>query len=61
MTPNTTEEKFQQLRQSLTPAQFNDTVFLTAKAEQIEEQDKALSQRILVRVNNLKRTRRMVN
>ncbi|WP_182028194.1 lipopolysaccharide biosynthesis protein [Vibrio sp. B1FLJ16] len=55
MTPNTTEEKFQQLRQSLTPAQFNDTVFLTAKAEQIEEQDKALSQRILVRVNNLKK------
>ncbi len=55
MTPNTTEEKFQQLRQSLTRAQFNDTVFLTAKAEQLEAQDKALAQRILVRVNNLKR------
>ncbi len=55
MTPNTTEEKFQQLRQSLTRAQFNDTVFLTAKAEQIEAKDKALAQRILVRVNNLKK------
>lgn len=55
MTANTTEEKFQQLRQNLTPAQFNDTVFLTAKAEQVEAKDKALAQRILVRVNNLKK------
>ncbi|WBA17137.1 lipopolysaccharide biosynthesis protein [Salinivibrio kushneri] len=57
MSAPTTEQKFQQLRTDLTRDQFNSIDFLTAKAEQLEASDPALSKRILVRVTNLKKQR----
>ncbi|MEZ9657995.1 lipopolysaccharide biosynthesis protein [Vibrio sp. 10N.261.52.F3] len=57
MTEQTVEQKFQQLKQSLEPKQFNSIEFLTAKAEQIEAEDSLLAKRILTRVANLKRGR----
>lgn len=55
MSEQTTAQKFKQLQQDLTQQEFNSIDFLTAKAEQIEEQDPELAKRILVRVANLKK------
>lgn len=51
----TIEKKFQQFRQSIKVKDFNNIVFLTAKAEHLEAQDAALAKRILLRVDNLKK------
>ncbi|GHA39793.1 lipopolysaccharide biosynthesis protein [Photobacterium aphoticum] len=55
MTTQTVEQRFQALRQTLTPAEFTCIEFLIAKAEQVEAEDPELSARILVRVANLKK------
>lgn len=55
MTTQTTEKRFQELKQELTGEEFNDIKFLIAKAQQVEANDPDLSARILVRVNNLRR------
>tara|TARA_R110001583_G_scaffold17482_2_gene70636 strand:+ start:68 stop:1438 length:1371 start_codon:yes stop_codon:yes gene_type:complete len=47
------EQRFLQLRDSLKPEEFNSIEFLKQKAEQLKDSDKALSDRILVRVRNL--------
>ncbi|QIA64464.1 lipopolysaccharide biosynthesis protein [Vibrio astriarenae] len=49
------EQKFQEFRKSIAPGEFNSIEFLTARAQQLEADDPDLSQRILVRVTNLKR------
>ncbi len=55
MTTQTTEQRFQAFKQQLSASNFNSIEFLTAKAQQLEASDPELSQRILVRVSNLKK------
>ncbi len=55
MTTQTTEQRFQAFKQQLSVDNFNSIEFLTAKAQQLEASDPELSQRILVRVTNLKK------
>ncbi|OLQ92079.1 lipopolysaccharide biosynthesis protein [Vibrio panuliri] len=55
MTTQTVEQRFQALRLTLKPIEFNSIEFLVAKAQQIEAQDPELAKRILVRVTNLKK------
>lgn len=47
------EKKFQKFKESITPQQFSDVRFLKAKAKELEKKEKGLSNRILVRVNQL--------
>lgn len=49
------EEKFQQFKRSTSPQQFNDIRFLEKKVKELEQKDKGLSNRILVRVEELKK------
>ncbi|MFA0426712.1 lipopolysaccharide biosynthesis protein [Vibrio sp. 10N.222.51.C5] len=55
MTTQTIEQKFLAFKQSVKPAEFNSIEFLSAKAQQLEADDAALSARIMVRVVNLKK------
>jgi capsular polysaccharide transport system permease protein len=48
------EHKFKQFQQSITPSQFNDEKFLDQHAKSILESDPALSNRIQIRINNLR-------
>lgn len=47
------EKKFQKFKESITPQQFSDVRFLKSKAKELEKKEKGLSNRILVRVNQL--------
>ena len=49
------EEKFQQFRQTVTSEEFNSIEFLKNKADELKHTDLALSKRILMRVENLKK------
>lgn len=49
-----TEQRFQVLKSTLSAAEFNSVDFLTNKAKELKESDPQLSDRILVRVKNLK-------
>ena len=51
----TVEEQFGAFRQSCKPSEFNSVAFLINKAKELEDENKPLSNRILVRVNNLKK------
>lgn len=51
----TVEEQFGAFRQSCKPAEFNSVAFLINKAKELEDENKPLSNRILVRVNHLKK------
>lgn len=53
------EERFLQLRKALKPEEFNSVVFLKQKAETLKTSDPKLSERILVRVNNLEKQQHM--
>ena len=47
-------QRFQALKHTLSDAEFNSVEFLTNKAAELKESDPQLSERILVRVKNLK-------
>lgn len=55
MTVQAVEKKFQEFKASLSADEFNSVEHLTAKAQQLEASDPELSQRILVRVANLRK------
>ncbi|WP_413694116.1 lipopolysaccharide biosynthesis protein [Psychromonas sp. KJ10-2] len=48
------DKRFNEFKNSITPAEFNHVEFLQKKAESLRATDPELSDRILVRVNNLK-------
>ncbi len=54
-------KKFNKFRESVTPQQFNDIHFLTQKAEELRKNDPMFAQRILVRVENLKKREEKFN
>ncbi|WP_298942648.1 lipopolysaccharide biosynthesis protein [uncultured Psychromonas sp.] len=55
------EQRFKELKKSLKAEEFDSTDFLTKKAEELMESDPKLSERILVRVNNLKKQKENAN
>ncbi|MCO7016140.1 lipopolysaccharide biosynthesis protein [Vibrio paracholerae] len=55
MTIHTTEQRFHQLKETLTPQEFNSIDFLTEKSKSLKETDPELSKRIIIRIDNLKK------
>ena len=51
---NNVERRFEDLRQTVEPLQWNDPVFLLEMAEKIRDDDAALALRVLQRVRNLR-------
>lgn len=55
------EQRFNQLRKTLKPEEFNSIEFLEKKAESLKTEDPQLSARILVRVSNLKKQQKKLS
>ena len=54
-----TEQRFKQFKQSISNDEFNDIEFLKSNAQLLDENDKALSKRILQRVENLQKSEKI--